>query len=109
MRLENAGFLARIDMTTWYSKTLGDGILAYAPKETIQLAFAARPHPVDVAVFMRHELEGRLQCEVVAYFSPAAKDLALQLDARPCERPTLANLDLLAGHPGAWEALFPDR
>ena len=95
-------------MTTWFSKELGDGILAYAPKEAIQQAFFAETRPMEMAVFTRHELEGRLQCEVVAYFSPAAKALAQQMHAQACEKPSPEDLDLLAGHPGAWAALFPE-
>ena len=60
-------------MHTWFSKQLGDGVLAYEPKDQIQAMFpplfAAAARPVDMAVFTRHELEGRLECEVVAYFS----------------------------------------
>jgi hypothetical protein len=96
-------------MTTWFSKELGDGLLAFAPKEAIHLAFAAHEGSADRAVFTRHELEGRLQCEVMAYFSPAAKDLAQAMGAQPCERPLPHDLDLLAGSPKAWDTLFPDR
>jgi hypothetical protein len=99
-------------MWTWFSKQLGDGILAYAPKDQIQemfpALFAAAGRPADMAVFTRHELEGRLQCEVVAYFSPGAEALARQLDAQACEKPSRAELDLLAGEPGCWTVLFPE-
>ena len=99
-------------MWTWFSKQLGDGILAYAPKDQIQemfpALFAAAGRPADMAVFTRHELEGRLQCEVVAYFSPGAEALARQLDAQACEKPSRAGLDLLAGEPGCWTVLFPE-
>ena len=99
-------------MQTWFSQQLGDGVWAYAPKDQIreQFAplFAAAGHPVDMAVFTRHELEGRLQCEVVAYFSPAAAALARELGAQPCEKPTFNDLDLLAGNASSWGVLFPD-
>ncbi len=99
-------------MHTWFSKQLGDGVLAYAPKAQIQAMFpalfAAAGRPADMAVFTRHELEGRLQCEVVAYFSPAAAAIARRLDAQACEKPARAELDLLAGEPGCWSALFPE-
>lgn len=99
-------------MQTWFSQQLGDGVWAYAPKEEIreQFAplFAAADRPVDMAVFTRHELEGRLQCEVVAYFSPAAAGLAQKLGAQPCEKPTHNDLDLLAGEAACWAVLFPD-
>jgi len=99
-------------MPTWFSKQLGDGVLAYAAKDQIQdmfpARFAAAGRPADMAVFTRHELEGHLQCEVVAYFSPAAEALARQLDAQACEKPSRAELDLLAGEPGCWPVLFPE-
>ncbi len=99
-------------MQTWFSQSLGDGVWAYTPKEQIreQFAplFAAAGRPVDMAIFTRHELEGRLQCEVVAYFSPAAAALAQELGAQPCEKPTHNELDLLAGDASSWTVLFPD-
>ena len=99
-------------MPTWFSKQLGDGVLAYAPKDQIQdmfpARFAAAGRPADMAVFTRHELEGHLQCEVVAYFSPAAEALARQLDAQACEKPSRAALDLLVGEPASWPILFPE-
>ena len=99
-------------MHRWFSKQLGDGILAYESKDQIQAMFpplfAAAARPVDMAVFTRHELEGRLQCEVVAYFSPAAEVIARQMDAQACEKPASAELDLLVGEPACWAALFPE-
>ncbi len=97
-------------MKTWYSQSLGDGILAFEPKEDLRVQFAplfeAAGRPADMAVFTRHELEGRLQCEVIAYFSPAAAGLAQAVGARPCDRPSTTDLDLLAGDPACWGALF---
>jgi hypothetical protein len=88
-------------MRTWFSKQLGDGVLAYAPKDQIQdmfpALFGAVGRPADMAVFKRHELEGHLQCEVVAYFSPAVAVIARQLDGQACEQPSRAELHLLAG------------
>lgn len=99
-------------MYTWLSKQLGDGILAYESKDQIHAMFpplfAAAARPVDMAVFTRHELEGRLQCEVVAYFSPAAEVIARQMDAQACEKPSRAELDLLAGESACWAVLFPE-
>ncbi|MDT4859871.1 hypothetical protein FQZ97_944010 [compost metagenome] len=90
-------------MQTWFSKHLGDGVLAYESKDQIQALFpplfAAAARPVDMAVFTRHELEGRLQCEVVAYFSPVAEVTARQVDAQACEKPARTELDWLAGEP----------
>ena len=99
-------------MKTWYSQPLGDGILAFEPKEELRAQFeplfAATGKPTEMAVFTRHELEGRLQCEVVAYFSPAAAALAQQRGAQPCARPTRFDLDLLAGDAACWAVLFAD-
>ncbi len=99
-------------MHTWFSKQLGDGVLAYASKDQIQemfpALFAAAGRPADMAVFTRHELEGRLQCEVVAYFSPAAEAIARGFDAQICEKPSRAELDLLAGAPDCWAILFSE-
>lgn len=99
-------------MQTWFSQSLGDGVLAFEPKEALReqfdRLFAQPGSAVDAAVFTRHELEGRLQCEVMAYFSPASAALAQQLGAKPCERPSTQDLDLLAGDANCWAALFPD-
>lgn len=99
-------------MQTWFSQQLGDGVWAYGPKEEIRAQFAplfnAAGQPPDMAVFTRHELEGRLQCEVVAYFSPAAVALAQARGATPCQRPTPHDLDLLAGDAACWAVLFAD-
>ena len=98
-------------MQTWFSQSLGDGVLAFEPKaqlrEQFEPVFAAAGQPAGMAVFTRHELEGRLQCEVIAYFSPAAASLAHAVGAKPCDKPTTADLDLLAGDPACWAALFP--
>jgi hypothetical protein len=99
-------------MDTWYSKELGDGIMASVPSDEIKSAFlrlfTATGKPLDMAVFTRLESEGRLHCEVVAYFSPAAKDIALAFDAEPCEKPSRAGLGLLAGDKLSWSKLFPE-
>ena len=99
-------------MPTWFSQSLGDGVLAFEPKEQLreqfEPLFKAAGRPADMAVFARHELEGRLQCEVIAYFSPGAIALAQDVGAKPCDKPTTADLDLLAGDPACWAALFPD-
>ena len=99
-------------MQTWFSQSLGDGVLSFEPKDEIQSQFTplfnAAGQPADMAVFTRHELEGRLQCEVVAYFTPAAAALAQQRGAKPCTRPTRFDLDLLAGDVACWAVLFAD-
>jgi hypothetical protein len=77
-------------------------------EESFQRSFAAAGKPLAMAVFTRPESEGRLHCEVIAYFSPAARDVALAFDAEPCEKPARAGLGLLAGAEQAWSALFPE-
>ncbi|MEO8355717.1 MAG: hypothetical protein ABI621_07370 [Chloroflexota bacterium] len=100
-------------MNKWYSKELGDGMLAAMPSEEIRDAFLRSFHaagePPAMAVFTRLESEGRLHCEVVAYFSPAAQDVAQAFDGEPCERPARTGLGLLAGDEGAWSVLFPEN
>ncbi|MEO5660930.1 MAG: hypothetical protein ABIQ90_14205, partial [Polaromonas sp.] len=58
----------------WFSKSLGDGLWAYSLtdqiREFFEPVFALAGRPVEMAVFTRYESEGRLQCEVIAYFSP---------------------------------------
>lgn len=96
----------------WYSVSLGDGMLAPVPAEKIREAFLPlfkqAGNPLDMAVFTRLESEGRLHCEVIAYFSPAASELANEFEAEPCKRPSRGGLGLLAGDTACWSILFPD-
>jgi hypothetical protein len=100
-------------MDIWYSKALGDGMTASVPSDEIEEAFLklfnAAGKPLNMAVFTRLESEGRLHCEVMAYFSPAAKDIAEAFDAEPCEKPSRAGLGLLAGDEHSWPVLFPEE
>jgi hypothetical protein len=99
-------------MNSWYSVSLGDGMMAGAPTADIEAAFlpsfTAAGRPPDMAVFTRPESESRLHCEVSAYFSPAAAEVAKAFDAEPCERPERGGLGLLAGDPTCWSLLFPE-
>lgn len=70
--------------------------------------FTAAGKPSNMAVFTRPESEGRLYCEVIAYFSPAAVGVAQAFDAQPCMKPTRAGLGLLAGDQASWAVLFPE-
>ena len=45
---------------------------------------------------------------MVAYFSPAAAEVARAVGAEPCEMPVRSGLGLLAGDERAWEALFAE-
>jgi hypothetical protein len=98
-------------METWYCMSLGDGMTSGVPSAEIEEVFAplftAAGRPPAMAVFTRPESEGRLHCEVIAYFSPAARDVAKSLDAEPCQRPTRTGLSLLAGDEASWSILFP--
>jgi hypothetical protein len=95
----------------WYSLPLGDGMTEGETSDEIrqvfEQVFAETGKPRDMAVFKYFNSEGRLQCQVTAYFSPAAERVAHVFNARPCTRPPRAGLDLLAGEPGAWAVLFP--
>ena len=97
-------------MDYWYSISLGDGITAATPsaeiEERFQKVFIAAGKPPDMAVFTRPESEGRLYCEVTAYFSPAAAEVAKAFEASPCAKPLRAGLGLLAGDQKAWSVLF---
>jgi hypothetical protein len=97
-------------MDIWYSISLGDGMIASTSSAEIEEAFRklfiAAGQPSNMAVFTRLESEGRLHCEMTAYFSPAAVDAAKAFDAQPCAKPVRAGLDLLAGDAQSWSVLF---
>ena len=99
-------------MSTWFSVSLGDGMMANEPSEEIRTAFLQKfpssAKHLEMAVFTRNESEGRLHCEVIAYFSPAAAELANAFDAEPCEKPFRSGLGLLAGDEKCWSILFPE-
>ena len=99
-------------MKTWYSVSLGDGMWAPAMFPKIEEIFRSQydraGKPVEMAVFTRSETEGRLHCEVIAYFSPAAGEVAKSFDAEPCEKPSRDELGLLAGDPNCWGIIFPE-
>jgi hypothetical protein len=99
-------------MDTWYSVSLGDGVMAPTSSAEIEAmfrkAFNAAGQSPKMAVFTRPESEGRLYCEVMAYFSPAAKEIAQAFEAEPCEKPSRPGLGLLAGDEHAWSVLFPE-
>ena len=102
-------------MDTWYLKELGDAaygvdqLLEESLQPLFREIYALSGSPPDMAVFTRLETEGRLHCELIAYFSPAAAEVARKLGAGPCIKPAPAGLKLLAGDERAWSALFPQR
>lgn len=100
-------------MSIWFTKNLGDAMLAWESLDQIEELFLSvygnAASPNDVAVFIRHESEGRLHCDVQAYFSPNSVVVAREVDADPCERPSLDGLSLFVGSEDSWLALFPGR
>jgi hypothetical protein len=99
-------------MNNWYSVSLGDGMMATIPsseiEEHFQKSYALAGRPSDMAVFTRFDSEGRLHCEVIAYFSPAAVAVAKAFEAQPCAKPARAGLGLLAGDEQSWSVLFDE-
>jgi hypothetical protein len=99
-------------MNTWYSVSLGDGMWAPAMfpqiEEIFRPLFDRAGKPVEMAVFTRSEPEVKLHCEVIAYFSPAAGEVAKSFNAEPCEKPLREGLGLLAGDPNCWAVFFPE-
>jgi len=98
---------------SWHSLNLGDALLATQALERIRQLFQAEyEHSSasrDMALFMRHESEGRLHCEVIVYFPPSSTALAHTLGASACTAPAPQDLGLLAGNDGAWRIWFPDH
>jgi hypothetical protein len=100
-------------MNRWFSKDLGDAMLAFEELDQIEAQYRAiygqQASPNDVAVFTRHNSEGSLHCRVEVFFSPAASELAKQMNAQPCNKPSSNDLGLLAGTEASWTALFPEQ
>ena len=99
-------------MSTWYSKNLGDAMLSFESQEQLEKSFLSETLKTsnhnNLALFTRHESEGRLHCEVVAYFSPASGEIAKTLGAKPCKTPSPNGLNLRIGTEETWLLLFPD-
>ncbi|MGY8872562.1 MAG: hypothetical protein ACKVJE_19185 [Pseudomonadales bacterium] len=88
-------------MSAWRVKNLGDAMLAGEVLEHIQALFLAAyekaGYPADMAIYIRHEAEGRLHCEVKLYFTPATHEVAEAVSARCCSLPSSEGLGLLVG------------
>jgi len=98
-------------MSAWFTSNLGDAMLAGESLDHIRALFMATDESAggskDRAVFIRHESEGRLHCEVKIYFSPAAADVAKAVGAEVCKKPSPVGLGLLAGAEESLAVLFP--
>lgn len=90
-------------MAGWQVINLGDALMAATDLADLQERFAhayrQRGCPADMALYVRHVSDGRLHCEVLVYFSPAAAAVAEAAGAVPCAPPAAAGLGLLAGGP----------
>ncbi|WP_246499664.1 hypothetical protein [Thiothrix unzii] len=100
-------------MTAWFTKNLGDAMLAHPALEQLRELFGQtyglNGYADDTALFTRHESEGRLHCEVNVYFSPATFSIATVVNATPCRKPIPTDLGLFMGSEAAWPALFPHQ
>jgi len=100
-------------MKKWYVKNLGEASFADESLDRIKTLFSKEyeeaGRPADMAVFMRHESEGRLHCEIMIYFSAAADSIAKKVDAMPATKPSLTGLDIFCGPKKAWSVLFPEN
>lgn len=76
-------------------------------KMLFQSEYASANKPREMALFIRHESEGRLHCEVKVYFSPATITIAKTVGAIVCKKPSPLGLGLLAGSEESWSVLFP--
>jgi hypothetical protein len=99
-------------MSSWFCKHLGDAMMAFEPlghiEALFQSAYRVAARPKNVAVFVRHNSEGHLHCQVDVFFSPASAILAEEMDADPCEKPSINGLGLLIGSEDSWSVLFPE-
>jgi hypothetical protein len=97
-------------MSGWHRKHLGDGMTAWEPLGQIEAQFESiyrtAGSPKEMAIYYRHQSEGRLHCEVIVYFPPATQALASMFHAEPCPRPAPASISLLAGSNESWSVLF---
>ncbi len=100
-------------MTHWYTLNLGDALLAdqaiTSTEQAVLKAYLKAGKPNNMASFIRHESEGKLHCDVMIYFSPAAAEVAQWLGAAPCSQPAPEGLGLLAGDKDCYSHYFSDE
>lgn len=91
---------------SWFTKNLGDAMLAGEAlaeiAENFLSIYGKEALPEKAAIFIRHESEGHLHCEVKVYLTPEAFILAKVIDADPCRRPDQNGLSLFVGYKDAW-------
>lgn len=78
-------------------------------KELFLAKYETNDRSPDQALFIRHESEGRLHCEVKVYFSPATFTVAKVVAATACNKPCPDGLSFLAGSEESWTILFPEK
>jgi hypothetical protein len=85
----------------WFSRNLGDAMLAWTALTRIETlfkaAYAKAGKPENMALYIRHESEGRLHCEVIVYLTPESADVARVIGAESCKKPSSSGLGLLLG------------
>lgn len=100
-------------MKNWFIKNLGDAMLADDQqnriKQLLLSAYQQAGRPKEMAAFIRHESEGRLHCEVKIYLSPMSVNVAREIGAKPCVKPSAEGLGLLAGSQESFQVLFPEH
>jgi hypothetical protein len=86
-------------MYSWFTKNLGDAMLAGEALAKIEENFLSiygkETRPENAAIFIRHESDGHLHCELRVYLTPEASILAREIDADPCSRPDQDGLSLI--------------
>jgi hypothetical protein len=96
----------------WHRLSLGDATLAADDLSKIETEakafFEQAGNPSDMALFVRHESEQRLHCELVVYYSPKAFPLAKVSTASPWAMPCPVGLSMLAGKTIGWQLMFPN-
>lgn len=78
-------------------------------KELFQAEFDSKGQPEEMALFVRHESDGRLHCQLMLYLPPNLKGLAGQIEAISCPVPLADDLSLLVGSESAWSIFFPSN